>query len=456
MANSLDASRAVPNADGSRKILRFGDGLDLYIGRRSKTWRCKVMRNGEQTWVTLGTFPDMSIKQAQAKRAAIKVAPDPAKTKRTERLQAIAAATTLREVAERAIETRALKAHWTDGVLDAVNARVERYILPKLGDHAIADVTMDDVEAVVRAVHKRHARTSIFVKQHLSLICDYALRRRMIQFNPVKQIAEDLPSHTRGDEKPRPFVATIEDARAVLRAVDARAPFISPWTLLALRLVALTAVRSNEALGARWSEIDFDKAIWTIPQERMKGKHGHKREHVVALSPQAIEVLKVAAALRKNEFVFPSHRGGNGSMDRSTLSKSIATALAKAGLGGVLVPHGWRSTFMTITNEVDDGASFRVVDVMLAHSAFRDSAEERDARKGGAERHYNHAKYLSARHRIACQWADMLLDGSPSVRDVLCRVEVPRIGKTGGGKGAIAARDLLRATNVVPLRRTAA
>lgn len=463
-ATSDDAKRAKPRPDGKPYHLPFPGGLRLRIGATgAKTWKVKVQRNGDQTTVTLGHFPAMQVKQAQEAWARIRNTEDPLRARRVEKAQAKAEGTTLREVAAQAIEARSITEEWTAGVLDAVNSRVERYILPKLGDRAIADVTTDDVRAVVMAVHNKYARTAIFVKQHLSMICDYALASRMIPFNPVKQIGSYLPKHRRHRETPRPFVRTIDDARAVLRAVEARAPFISPWTLLALRLVALTAVRSNECLGARWSEIDFDKAVWTIPAERMKGKAAYKREHYVALSPQAIEVLQVARALRKNEFVFPSHRASSktGSMDRGTLSRLLRMALAKAGIGGVLVPHGWRSTFMTIGNDADDGANFRVRDVMLAHSAFRDHAEERDARTGGAERHYNHARYMTTRHRLACEWADMLLPaGSPTALEVLTRVEVSGQQHIGG-KGTIAARDALRAieapaSNVVPLRRVAA
>jgi integrase len=146
----------------------------------------------------------------------------------------------------------------------------------------------------------------------------------------------------------------------------------------------------------------------------MKGKDGHRRPHVVALSPQAIDIVRAALRLRKNEYVFPSQRKRSPTVDRSTLTRCIRKALEHAKLGRVLVAHGWRATFSTIMNELDEGASFRVVDVMLAHSAFRDSVETRDARKSSVEAHYNHAEYRSARHRIACQWADMLLEGAPT------------------------------------------
>ena len=127
---------------------------------------------------------------------------------------------------------------------------------------------------------------------------------------------------------------------------------------------------------------------------------------------------------------------GEALVSRCTLNGIMKRALRLAGLGQIMVPHGWRGTFSTIMNEVDP-ASFRIVDVMLAHKGFRESVDG-ETRKSSVEGHYNHAEYRSARHRIACRWADMLLDGAPTA--------LALIGLDGSTP----------ATNVVPLRRVAA
>ncbi len=437
----LDATRAVANADGKPNVLRYGDGLMLWVTPRQKMWRCKVQRGGKLTTFNLGTFPEMSIKEAKAKRAAIKVAADPAQAKRTERVEAVEAAErTLRLVAARWMDARGDKANWTPLVRKAIGRRLDNYVLPKLGDRPISAITTDEVEGLIKGAFRKYPRTAIALRQHLSGIFAYAARRDWCATNLVQKIAEDLPARKRGTEKTHPHVKTIEDARAVLAAVEARAigrvgrP-LSPWTVLAHRLIALTGVRSGEARGARWSEFDLDAATWTIPAERMKGKDGHRLEHVVALAPQAIDVVRAARRLRKNEFVFPSQQTKSDVLARSSMCDAIQRSLARAKLGRVMVTHGWRVTFSTIMNEVDEGATFRVVDVMLAHSAFRDSVEAKDARKSSVEAHYNKAEYRSARHRIACQWADMLLEGAPTALAL------------------IGLED--EATNVVPLRRPA-
>jgi integrase len=438
-----DRAKAI---DGKRTVYHYDHGLELWVSPSGlRVWRCRVQRDGKRVILPIGNCPAMDIKDARAKAASLRAAPNPIAIHREEKAQAIAGEVSFREVAAHWVATRSVKAHWTDGVKAAVEARLARYVLPKLGDKVIADVTMDHVEALISAVHREHPRTAVFAKQHMSGIFSFAVRRRMIPFNPVQQIAEDLPIRERGDEKPNPSVGTIEEARAVLRAFEARWKDVSPWSLLAHRLIALTAVRKNEALRARWEEFDLDAKVWTIPAERVKGKHGQRRPHFVALSPQAIEVIQAANAIRESDFVFPSRRkqsaipgrAPSATMDQSSLTRALREALGQAGLGPIMVTHGWRSAFSTIMNEIDDGASFRAIDVMLGHAAFRDHAEERDARKGSVERHYNRARYASARYRIACQWADLLLDGAPSAM-------------------ALAGLDAAPATNVVPLRRTAA
>jgi integrase len=440
----LDAQRAVPNPDGSANILRFGDGLDLWVTPRQKMWRCKVQRDGKRTTINLGAFPDVSIKEAKAKRAAIKVAPDPAQAKRTERVRAVASSeTTFRLVATEWVETLAIKHRWTAHHRKLVEQRLALHVFKVWGDRPIAEITASEVRKLVgdlfspkRAGDPGGPAVAVAVKQYVSRIFDFAWSEDRVPFNPAKKIEVYLPTRRPGDEKPQAFVRTIEDARAVLAAVEARRTSAAPWTLLAHRLIALTGTRKTEALAAKWSEFDLDAATWTVPAERMKGRVAH----VVALAPQAIEIIRAAKRIKVNEFVFATAgkngNRGEGRVSRCTVNGIMTRALRLAGLGQIIVPHGWRGTFSTIMNELDGGASFRIIDVMLAHKGFRESVEG-ERRKSSVEAHYNHAEYRSARHRIACQWADMLLDGAPTA--------LALIGLDGTAP----------ATNVVPLRRIA-
>jgi integrase len=393
-------------------------------------WRCKVQREGKRTTINLGTFPDVSIKVAKAKRAAIKVAPDPAHAKRTERVRAVEASeTTFRLVATEWVETLAIKHRWTAHHRKLVEQRLALHVFKVWGDRPIAEVTASEVRKLVGDLFAKGPAVAVAVKQYVSRVFDFAWSEDRVPFNPAKKIEVYLPTRRPGDEKPQAFVRTIEDARAVLAAVEARRTSAAPWTLLAHRLIALTGTRKTEALAAKWAEFDLDAATWTVPAERMKGRYGARVAHVVALAPQAIEVLRAAKRIKVNEFVFATAgkngNRGEGRVSRCTVNKIMERALRLAGLGQIMVPHGWRGTFSTIMNEVDPTTD-RIVEVMLAHKS-----------KTAVEAHYNHAEYRSARHRIACQWADMLLDGAPTA--------LALIGLDGTAP----------ATNVVPLRRVA-
>lgn len=408
----LDATNAEANADGSPKILRFGDGLMLYAQASGvKTWKVKVQRNGRQTTLAIGHFPAMKINQAKAERMKLRVAADPVREKRDEKTRVeVARANTFREVAGRWIVARAAKAHWEDETRKAYEARLVNDVFPKIGDRPIAEITLDDVMSLISAIQAKRPALAVSIKQIMSKVFDFAIRWQLASMNPVAIIAEDLP--VREGEKSHAHMATIEDARRALAAVERRSGSLTPSVLLAHRLMALTGCRKMEIVDARWSEVDLDAGWWTIPAERMKGKFGKRRAHSVALSPQAIEVLVTAKRFAKSsDFVFPSEVSGVGRIDRSTINDVMARCHAVEGIK--MPPHGWRSTFSTIMNERDE-TRFRVIDVMLAHATFRDSVEAKDGRKKSVEGHYNRATFKSQRHAIASEWADLLLDGAPT------------------------------------------
>ncbi len=121
----------------------------------------------------------------------------------------------------------------------------------------------------------------------------------------------------------------------------------------------LTLVRPSEASGARWAELDLDAKLWTIPAERMKAK----REHIVPLSPQALEILDVMKLISAHrEHVFPSRNDPKQPMNSQTAN----AALKRIGFGGRLVAHGLRSIASTALNEA--GFNADVIEAALANS----------------------------------------------------------------------------------------
>ena len=152
--------------------------------------------------------------------------------------------------------------------------------------------------------------------------------------------------------------------------------------LIELRL--LTLVRPSEASGARWEEIDLDAKLWTIPAKRMKAK----REHVVHLSPQALQVLGFMKSISEHrEHLFPSRNDPKQSMNSQTAN----AALKRIGYGGKLVAHGLRSIASTAMNEA--GLNPDVIESALAH-----------ADKNEVRRAYNRSTYLEQRVELMRWW----------------------------------------------------
>ena len=156
---------------------------------------------------------------------------------------------------------------------------------------------------------------------------------------------------------------------------------------LALRFAILTAARTGEAIGARWSEIDMDAALWTVPAERMKAR----REHRVPLSDAAIDVLRDAAKLRKIKHddapVFP---GRNGAVP---LSNMALLMLLRRMERGDLTAHGFRSTFRDWCAESTNYPR-EVAEAALAHTL-----------KDKTEAAYQRGDMMEKRRRLMVEWA---------------------------------------------------
>ena len=143
-------------------------------------------------------------------------------------------------------------------------------------------------------------------------------------------------------------------------------------------------MRPSEASGTRWAEIDLDSNLWTIPAERMKAK----REHIVPLSPQALEILEIMKPISAHrEHLFPSRNDPKQPMNSQTAN----AALKRIGYGGRLVAHGLRSIASTSLNEA--GFNPDVIEASLAHTD-----------KNEVRRAYNRSTYLEQRKELVVWW----------------------------------------------------
>jgi integrase len=159
-------------------------------------------------------------------------------------------------------------------------------------------------------------------------------------------------------------------------------------TRLALKLMALTFVRTGELIGARWSEIEFEHKRWDIPAERMK----MRTPHIVPLSDQAIEVLRTLHTLTgSGALLFPGDRNTKKPMSNNTILKG----LERMGYKGRMTGHGFRGLASTILHE--QGFDHQHIELQLAH-----------APRNAVSVAYNHALYLKPRATMMQKWADYL------------------------------------------------
>jgi len=191
----------------------------------------------------------------------------------------------------------------------------------------------------------------------------------------LKPVQKNHHAYLRADDLPD-FLGTLNDYHGDVQ------------TRLAVKFLLLTFVRTGELRGAKWEEINFDKAEWRIPAERMKMRD----PHIVPLSTQSVSILHdLQAHTKTNEYVFPNQQKSIGCMSENT----ILYALYRMGYHSRATGHGFRSTASTILNE--NGFNPDVIERQLAH------CERNEVRAA-----YNHAQYLHERYKMMQWWADYL------------------------------------------------
>ena len=345
------------------------DGAGLYLqvtpsGSKSWVFRYKIAKRPRE--MGLGSLQAFSLaearERARAARQLLVDGIDPIE-RRTVISEAASAATTkaanaltFGQSADRYIAAH--EASWKNAK-HAYQWRqtIDTFAKPVIGDTPVAAVDTDMVLRVLEPIWATKTETATRLRGRMEKILDWA--------KALKLRTGDNPAAWRGSldkllanpNKIAPVVnhpalpyGEIGAFMAELRAL----PGVSP---LATEFIILTAARTGEALGARWSEIDLDEGVWTCPAERMKmGK-----EHRVPLNPSTRAVLKKARALGAGEFVFPGRKPGTQQSNMSCLA-----LLRRMGRTDIVV-HGFRST---VRDWAAEQTSYprEVAEMALAHA----------------------------------------------------------------------------------------
>jgi integrase len=251
-----------------------------------------------------------------------------------------------------------------------------REVFPTIGAKPIDQITAPDVIAVLRPIQARGTIEAAHrLRNRISGAFGLAIANGYIEHAPAARVGKAMMPIVK--DRKHPAVVTPEDARRVLASVDTIPAH--PVTRIALRLLALTALRPGELRAGRWSEIedlDGKEPVWRIGADRMKNTRerlADATDHVVPLSRQAVEAFRALRPLSGHSlYLFPSSQRYS---DRPISEQALCYLLSRAGQYGRQVPHGWRATFSTVMNELHP-VDRAVIDLMLAHSP-KDRIESR-------------------------------------------------------------------------------
>jgi integrase len=360
--------------DGKIKesVFAIGDYTNAPSGETPE--EAKARRDGRR--FTLAEARDERTKA----RALVKQGINPAQHRQLERIKrAQENATTLEAVAK---EWLALK-DWEEITKKRRLDMLTRVVFPTLGELPVKQVTPPLILGVLKkAAEKNGVSVMEEAKRTLFGIFELAAETFRVDANPVHQWREALPKNKTQHKRP---LETAEIGQ-LLRDFDGHGG--RHETITAFRLMWLTLTRPSEAVEAKWDEFDLDAAIWRIPAGRMK----MRREHVVPLPTQAVEMLRALHGLTgRHAHLFP-HRDDK---TKPMATASFRQALNALGWAGKYSPHATRTTGSTRLNEMGYTADW--IERQLAH-----------AEPNAVRRTYNHAEHLADRARMMQQWADML------------------------------------------------
>lgn len=381
---------ACKNARSADKPFKMSDGGGLFLLVKptgSKLWQQAYRYSGKQKLLSHGPYPSISLQEARARREAVKAlladAVDPSDARKARKNGNGERGETFAVVAKEWFENR--KTAWTERYATRLWNRLETDIIATIGDKPIAEIEPTEILEAIRKIEKRG---SLVMAGRVFQTCGQVFR-----YAVATQRAKSDPS--------RDLRGALRTPNAVKHRSAMKASELGPFfkalaayrgdeqTMLAIRFVIHTMVRTSEARLAVWDEFDLDSKspLWRIPAERMKMRN----EHIVPLTPQVVTMLeKLKRFSGKSPYVLPASTK-EGVISQNTL----IYALYRMGYHSRATVHGFRGTASTILNE--HGFNRDWIERQLAHT------ERNEVRSA-----YNAAEWLSDRRRMLEWWSDYL------------------------------------------------
>jgi integrase len=423
------------------KVYQESDGGGLFVEvltSGTKIWRLRYRLADKQEKVTLGEYPAYSLAEARQWRtdctALVKRGLSPMALKRGDAIPAdikpeakeLADAflknwcwtaverkkiKDAKIMAEDTVEAFALR--WYTEIVEPANSTprnikrvLEKDVIPAIGDKQLAEVTVTDILTITDKIKARGSdQMALQTRNVLKRLFAYAIAREKIKFNPAAAIEAKFIATA----KSRDVALTPVEIGKLLRAIYQSS--IKRSHKLALHLLILCMVRKSELIEACWDEIDFDKALWAIPGERMK----KDKAHIVPLTDQALAMFEELKGLSSgSEWVFPSTHDLNKPISKTTLNVAIRSFDADVQN---FVIHDFRRTASTHLHEAGFNSDW--IEKALAHEAK------------GIRGVYNKAQYADQRRQMLKWWADFVDSQIEENRKVI----IGRFGKAFSSAG---------------------
>lgn len=379
----------------SQKRLRSSDGGGLFIEvlpSGKKVFRLAYRIHGGQRTKMIGDYPRTTLADARLRAAAFKIdlqSNDPDVIKQATKMRSEIAPTGAKEMTWKEVANDYLLLRQQSGPAPKTLSKLNRQIgitVEALGNRPISEITAEDVLGVVNPIAASgRVETAHEIRTRFSQVFRYAGARGLIKHDPSAFTVGAMVARRRGSFA---GITAPKDVGKLLVAID-RYRENNPIVGAALLLSAYLFPRNTELRGMRWNEVDWEKARWEIPANRMK----MKRDHIVPLSSQAVELLRL---LREydvgSELVLPSPHNP----ERMVSDMTFNAALRRMGYpSNVHVHHGFRTTASTNLNEM--GWNFDWIERQLAHVPANKVRSS-----------YNKAQYIKGRTEMMQAYADWL------------------------------------------------
>jgi len=349
-AEKLLSEAACKTAKAKSSIYYLNDGAGLRLRVRpdgSRTWIFRYRLNGKEMSAGLGAYPAVTLQiarvKAQQSKLVAKEGHNISSAKKVAKAtQATKGSNTFGLIAVEWLEHN--RADWSATHHERNEGLVRRYLLPDLARLPIESINEQYLFTVIKKIYDKGTKVSALRTRTIAAqIFSYARATHRSTGNPARDMSDNpyfkkpaVKHHAAIDQNNVPILMIALNKTGKEQKLDIK-------TVCALKLSTYTGLRDNSVRGARWSEIDFERCVWTVPAQRMKSRNEFK----VPLPTQAIEVLKILQSLtckKPSSFIFTS-ASKYGYMSENTLR------LALHRLGYKVTVHGMRSLITNVLNE---------------------------------------------------------------------------------------------------------